>query len=755
MPIVSLYPHIKEVHKGETIELHDIIETMGSDHWRPKIEHLRMRVSEGASKEEIDKLKSKIPYFTASGRFNVRNNTGLIEHSGKLAIDFDKLEDIPKAWAQVINDKYTQYAFLSCTGRGICAIVDIDPSKHLESFLFLEKYYKECYGLELDEACKDVSRPRYISWQPDIFQNENYFKVELPRSNDFNSGIAMEEDSEKYVWAKDVIFKKHGYKEGDRHRVLVILAFFLNKCGVSEAYALDQYLKNFVEGGNDEKEIGRIIRDCYKNTVEHGTFVINKKVADLPEEFQKSTKEIYAAAHLMNKTGRKFTEENLRSLCNTHLLSMDIVKGIFKYVFEKFADEFNLDEQPDIYKVELFIKRKYFIVKNEINQRYEYRPADQHNETMQRLSIDTIYRELQYCPDPVIYKFALDKLKSLLRSDYIPIYNPFKTYFDNLPQYDPSEIDYIEYLASFVKTDNQEFWKVQFKKALVRSIACSLDNKENRIIIVLVEQNQNTGKTNFIRFLCPPFLREYYTESTMDNSKDSDLQLSENFIWNLEELSALNNVEVNKLKAIISKSTVKQRRAYAEFADSNPRRVNFWASTNKSEFLTDDQNTRWLCFNVQSIDHDYNNFRTGIKKVSIDNVWAQAYHLYKSDFDCQLTIEEAAQRDQNNKIYELSSVEKDLIQRHYKVCGVREGEFMTCTDILLKLQEFTEQKIKMNLFAVSKAMKQLSFVPGFKKTNGKTQRGYWLKELDTLLVPEQNFNVTERPTDDKTKTKLF
>jgi len=735
MSIVSIYPHIKEVKKGETMSLHEILEAMRDGHWKDKIEPLRKAVAAGATEDEIRVLKDKLPYLTVSGAFKERNDKGLIQHSGKLAIDFDKIEPEERERVReiLVNDKYSEYVFTSCTGRGYCIIVNIDPKKHLESFLFLEKYYDEVYKLKkyFDKGTKDVSRPRFISYDENLFHNPEYEFVTVPENFSTGATTTVDSDDEKFEWVRRVVEKKEAFVEGNRHRFMVVMAYFLNKAGVSQEYTLQRYLSEFLVPGKDEKEIQRIVRDCYKNHLDHGTFVITKKLQDLPPEFQAATKHVYAFAHGVNEAGRMYTDADIQSMCAQHLLSVDIVKNIFKNVFDNNQDSFGLDDKPEIAKIELYIKKRYEIVRNEVSQRLEYRLRGS-EEKFDKLNTDTIHRDLQHAG----FKFTLDKLKSLLRSDFVDNYNPLRAYFDSLPEWDEeSEIDYITELAKHIKTDNDSFWQTQFKKALVRCIACSLDYRENRIIITLVGQAQETGKSNFIRFLCPDAIKEYYTETAMDGGKDSDLQLSENFIWNLEELAALHNNEVNKLKAIISKANVKQRRAYAEFHDSNPRRVNFWASTNKAEFLTDDQNTRWLCFNVLSIDHNYNNFKTGVKKININNVWAQAYTLYKKGFDYTLTAEEAALRDSINKSYELSSVEKELIIQHFKPAAVGTGEFFTNTDILIRLQNATDNKIRLNDKAVGKALRQLDFQQGFKKINGKSARGFWcipVTALDTI-----------------------
>lgn len=770
-----MYPHIRESKNGADVDMHDVMIAIQEGKWKDRIVSYRQKKYSGADKEECERIKSGFPYFTASGTFSIRKTEGLINHSGKLAIDFDFSENSEKLSPEEINntkkelsgDKYSEYVFLSCSGNGLCVVVNVDPEKHLDSFLYLEKYYKQCYNLIVDKSCKDVTRPRYISYDPELFYNPNYEKLYLEKELQYDLSQTVDSDEEKYEWAKNVHDKKNSFTEGNRHHYLVVLAYWLNKCGVTKDYAMDQFLSSFIGNGKTENEITRIVNDCYKNTEDHGQFKINKKIQDLPPEYSNQIREIFKYAHDLNNAGTKYTNLDIEGQCSKHLLSKSIVENIFKTVAEKNKDAFGIDTKPDIYKIEYFIGKRYVIAKNEITGRVEYKHIDKPEADWEVLNMHTIYRDIQHAG----FKFTFEKLRSLLQSDYVPVRNPIREYFESLPEWDENEEpDYITELASFIKTDNDPFWHMQFKKALVRCIACTLDYKENRIIIVLVQPDQNTGKTSYIRFLVPPELAAYYTETAMDGSKDSDIQLSENMFWNMEELAALHNNEINKLKATISKSIVKQRNPYAPHAESNPRRVNFWASTNKSEFLTDDQNTRWLCFNVTAICHDYNNKVTGVKKVNIKNVWAQAYTLYKRGmndttiqtpegpkiipgFYYQLTKEECEIRDTANKNYELVSMEKDLIQANFINPGPGKGSFLSYTEIMVCLQDAVDNKLKLNINAVAKAMRQLGYHNASKKSEGYTKKGFWCIKIGNILKQnnsvdgEQSQIVYEKPED--------
>ena len=73
--------------------------------------------------------------------------------------------------------------------------------------------------------------------------------------------------------------------------------------------------------------------------------------------------------------------------------------------------------------------------------------------------------------------------------------------------------------------------------------------------------SQNTGKSSFIRFLCPWPNQQYYTESPISgNAKDVAIRLGENFIYNMEELEGLNRHDLNAFKAMVSQENTKERR---------------------------------------------------------------------------------------------------------------------------------------------------------------------------------------------------
>ena len=113
------------------------------------------------------------PYATFSGIFETRRESSLIKHSGLIAIDFDHLDAIEETKLQLLKDPYfeTELLFISPNGNGLKWIITIDIQKlsHVEYFQAIFNYIKETYTIEIDKACKDVSRATFLSYDPSAF----------------------------------------------------------------------------------------------------------------------------------------------------------------------------------------------------------------------------------------------------------------------------------------------------------------------------------------------------------------------------------------------------------------------------------------------------------------------------------------------------------------------------------------------------------------------------------------------------------
>lgn len=131
---------------------------------------------------EFHQAKRQMPCYTPSGVFSVRNSEGLISHSGVLCIEWDKVEDVDALKDLLGGLPFVYYAGLSCSGRGVFALVKIaEPTKHREYFRALSEYFGGI-GYQVDESGKDVCRLRVASYDAEpIFNPDSEVWNELPR----------------------------------------------------------------------------------------------------------------------------------------------------------------------------------------------------------------------------------------------------------------------------------------------------------------------------------------------------------------------------------------------------------------------------------------------------------------------------------------------------------------------------------------------------------------------------------------------
>lgn len=122
---------------------------------------------------------SQFPYVTFSGTFTQRNENSLIEHSGLIALDFDHVENVQALKDRLLNDYhfYTELLFISPNGNGLKWIIEIEITgkySHAELFRALFEYIKKTYEIEIDKACKDISRATFLCYDPEAYINPKY-----------------------------------------------------------------------------------------------------------------------------------------------------------------------------------------------------------------------------------------------------------------------------------------------------------------------------------------------------------------------------------------------------------------------------------------------------------------------------------------------------------------------------------------------------------------------------------------------------
>lgn len=716
-------------------------------------------------KSEKDKYKQeKLPAFTLSAYINGKREMANVQrHSGILVIDLDyegiisrikKMQENNPAYniaslrdelAGDDDDPQNSILFsgISASGTGLFLCYLIDPQQHLEAFNAISWHYDNHYGIKVDASGKDVTRLRFCTYDPDAVVRpmnrvmqyripEEY--VQWKKVQDLRR-VKLRENVRPYKsnseaasniinTATKMILQA---MDGSRHDQILKAARLLGGYVASGVFTQDfayDCLVNAVEDRHDETPSLN-----YQKTIEWGLekgmlspiqlhvispddpqfqYFVNER-----EEQQTRIKDFYNTILKNNNAGVPFHEIDFDTLCNTFGIDRDRAIAIATRLYRNNADEFNFHNLSKPHQLEVFISKRWEIRRNIVTNELYVRVKKSDN-PWKTMRLEDLWMNC----NKQGFKTNWEDLCRIMNTEMVERYNPFEDYFKSVhTKYDAS-IDHIGELASHFKIKNAdtEYFTEMLRKMLVRTVKCALEQSYvNRFVFVFSQIRQNTGKTWFFRWLSPWGMDEYYAENPLYDSKDDRIRMSEVLIYNLEELSTITKKDVNTLKAIISAGSSKERRPYERNSETMPRRCSFFGSTNRNEFLTDDINTRWLVFELDTIDWTYR------EVVSKHQVWAQAYDLYKQGWNCELTDQEAGTRDNLNEQFVEATSEDILLQRFFKPCdhGHPSAFWLTTSDITARLQDLSNNpKLSINLNNIGRALRRNGYTA---KYCGKTR----------------------------------
>lgn len=354
---------------------------------------------------------------------------------------------------------------------------------------------------------------------------------------------------------------------------------------------------------------------------------------------------------------------------------------------------------------------------NEVNNKLYFKLKSQQSfKTLDDYHLNSIIRELRATG---VTKIQKKDVAEILNSSFVEKINPFGEYFMNLSSWADDQPDYIQELADTIEVadNDRDFWNRSFRKWLVASVACSIDSEITNQQVLIFSGAQGLGKTTWMKNLVPPVLSEYYYGGSINlGNKDTEIQLSENFLINLDELGNLGRKNMSALKEIITKPSIKLRRPYGTVAETMPRRASFMGSINNLEFLTDNTgNRRFLCFEVLGINKDHG--------LNLDLVYAQAVSLHLEGFIYWMDADDIKEIELHNKNFQYVPIEQEILEKHYSPCeGNQKADLEIETeDLIEKLCEKSKLASRLSANRLGSVLNRLNWPK--RKTKG---RRYWL-----------------------------
>lgn len=127
-------------------------------------------------KKTRNTIKATLPAITPSGTFSYRNEISLVRYSGFVCLDIDlegneRISNYAALKNEMAKIKQVAYCGLSVSGQGYFLLIPLAyPEKHLQHFYALQLIFQK-FGIKIDDKCKDVSRLRGYSYDPDAYFN--------------------------------------------------------------------------------------------------------------------------------------------------------------------------------------------------------------------------------------------------------------------------------------------------------------------------------------------------------------------------------------------------------------------------------------------------------------------------------------------------------------------------------------------------------------------------------------------------------
>ena len=179
----------------------------------------------------------------------------------------------------------------------------------------------------------------------------------------------------------------------------------------------------------------------------------------------------------------------------------------------------------------------------------------------------------------------------ILSRDFATDDDPFRDYFDTLPEWKEGEPDYIhEFFVghmTFADPENIPFYDLMLHKWFVGAVGLWLNYVDENPIVPVLYGEQHIGKTFFVRRILPPELQPYLfpVNPAARVDKDFEIAMSETPIMFLDEFNVANmqKSEAYKYAATSSKSYL--RDSYGHFREMRDRKAALIAATNHENHL--------------------------------------------------------------------------------------------------------------------------------------------------------------------------
>ena len=266
------------------------------------------------------------------------------------------------------------------------------------------------------------------------------------------------------------------------------------------------------------------------------------------------------------------------------------------------------------------------------------------------------------------YKLSFETIKNALNSTSIKRTSSLKLLMEQLPEWNKKDHigEFCKYISTTDDTRFEEFLKLWMTAAVGMVLEPTNNQAVNRLVFCVQSTQQRIGKTSMARWLGEPFNTEFSTAlkefDSPDNSKDAKLDLTNNLIVVIDDIDNWHSKGVKRLKSIISSRNIKVRPPYGLRSVDATRTASFFATTNSAGFLNEPGDTRWVVFELLSID-----WKGYSSSLNATDLWSQAKHYWTSNSSHKhLTQAQVEYCTDTAVLYQIKSETDPIIESYVK-----------------------------------------------------------------------------------------
>jgi predicted P-loop ATPase len=604
---------------------------------------------------------------------------------------------------------------LSVSGNGLAALVKIEPERHLDAFNGLKQYYFRNYGQLIDQSCKNVSRLRFLSYDPLLYVNEQSktFK-EYPKKEAKPKQVHTVLTGNEFDELIDRICRG-GYDltEGAYKNYLDI-GFAL----ASEFGERGREYFHAVAGQNSkydhikaDKQFTYCLRDTGQIKIGIATFYYYAKQAGVELKSQQAVK-LENIAKMAKKQGR--AQESVVEIARLSGLDIDKATETAAAVFEANVS-LQLTGQTPVALCQLYLSNNHQLHYNTITADIEDRSVlfNKRPKILDDMALNTMYLRFSELTDN---KISFEFFCRVIYSEMTRYYNPFEDFLKANESVQRSQ-SLIDELAACIETTTPHVAKYLTHWGV--GMIASVYGHTSPLVLVLAGERQNTGKTEFFRRILPKPLANYYAESKLDGGKDDDILLTKKLIIMDDEFGGKSKFEAKRFKELTSKASFSIRLPYGRTHRDLKRLAVLAGTTNDLGLISDPTgNRRILPINVLAIDHARYN---SIDKTALFMAFND---LYQAGFNWHLSSEDILQLNENSSEFNAINFEAELINQYFRVPQNGDySDYLTNTELKIYLEVNSQQRI-FDTRKLGMEMKNLGFQQVKRKVNGSTMRCY-------------------------------